>query len=94
MRVTFATINPDESGITIPTMSTQQLKRVSSSLLHSVLEGAGSILDLGGASSAPFRHSPMARQDRDTQALRGDWQRIGQDLNAAMDNIRRSSSLR
>ena len=75
-------------------MSIKHLKRNGFSLAYSILNGAGSILHLAGTDSRVLRHSAMARQDRDAQALRGDWQRIGGDMRAAITELRRASGLR
>lgn len=66
-----------------------------SSVAKSLLNGAGSILNLSGESGSKFTHSPMARQDRDSHSMASDWKRVGSDINGSMNKILdRNPSLR
>lgn len=57
-----------------------------SELLKSFFRGMGQAIDLGGT-MAPRPQAKLRTVQTDTEALRGDWQRVGNDMRVALQQI-------
>lgn len=71
-------------------LSTDVLRSV---VLSSFFQGVVSIFNFGGALRQEFDKSPSQGLREDAEAIRGDWERVGQSLRWAISEVQNEESI-